>query len=61
VHGFHGHYWRLREAIADGPVAGARIEHARLTAMVRAYNSERGWSDDGYPQPGARGDLLVDD
>ena len=50
----------LSEPIPDGPVAGARIGHERLAAMVRAYNRERGWSDDGYPSPAARGDLLVD-
>jgi len=50
----------LREPIPDGPVAGARLDSERLAAMVRAYNRERGWSDDGYPSPLAKGALLVD-
>ena len=50
----------LSEPIPDGPVAGARIDHERLATMVRGYNRERGWSDDGYPSRAARGDLLVD-
>jgi aldehyde:ferredoxin oxidoreductase len=50
----------LREPISEGPVAGARIDRARLGAMIRAYNRERGWSDDGYPAAAGRGALLVD-
>ena len=50
----------LSEPIVEGPVAGARIDAKRLRSMIRAYNRERGWSDDGYPPEDARGDLLLD-
>lgn len=50
----------LSEPIVDGPVAGARLDGDRLASMVRAYNQERGWSDEGYPPPETMGDLLLD-
>jgi len=50
----------LSEPIVGGPVAGARLDRERLAAMVRAYNRERGWSDDGYPLATTRGDLYID-
>ena len=50
----------LNEPLPDGPVAGARLDRERLALMVRAYNRERGWSDDGHPPLDTRGDLLID-
>jgi aldehyde:ferredoxin oxidoreductase len=39
----------LTEAIPSGPVRGARLPRPRLEKMIRAYNLERGWTEDGYP------------
>ena len=50
----------LTEPLTDGPAAGARLDRERLARMVRAYNRERGWSDDGHPPLETRGDLLLD-
>jgi aldehyde:ferredoxin oxidoreductase len=39
----------LSEALASGPARGARLPRARLESMIRSYNLERGWSEDGFP------------
>jgi aldehyde:ferredoxin oxidoreductase len=39
----------LTEALESGPARGARLPRARLASMIRSYNLERGWSDDGFP------------
>jgi aldehyde:ferredoxin oxidoreductase len=39
----------LTEAIPSGPVRGARLPRPRLEKMIREYNLERGWTEDGYP------------
>jgi aldehyde:ferredoxin oxidoreductase len=39
----------LSEAIPSGPVRGARLPASRLAKMIRDYNLERGWTEDGYP------------
>lgn len=38
----------LTEPIASGPVAGATLPAARLAAMIRGYNLERGWAANGF-------------
>ena len=38
----------LTEAIPSGPVRGARLPQRRLEKMIRDYNLERGWTEDGY-------------
>ena len=42
----------LAEALATGPTRGARLPRARLASMIRSYNLERGWSEDGHPTEG---------
>ena len=41
----------LTEAIASGPVRGARLPRPRLEKMIRTYNLERGWAEDGFLPP----------
>jgi aldehyde:ferredoxin oxidoreductase len=50
----------LEEALPAGPVAGARLDRARLGEMVRSYYRARGWSDEGQLSASAVGDLLFD-
>jgi aldehyde:ferredoxin oxidoreductase len=37
------------EALQDGASAGASLSRAQLQTLITAYNRERGWSEDGYP------------
>lgn len=38
----------LTESIPSGPARGARLPRRRLEKMIRDYNLERGWTEDGY-------------
>lgn len=50
----------LQEAAVVGSGRTSRLPAERLTRMIRAYNQARGWTDDGYPQRDALGDLSID-
>jgi aldehyde:ferredoxin oxidoreductase len=39
----------FEEPIREGPARGARIPRERLARMIRSYNRERGWSEEGWP------------
>jgi aldehyde:ferredoxin oxidoreductase len=38
----------LSEPLPSGPTRGARLPRRRLAEMIRGYNREREWSEDGY-------------
>jgi len=39
----------LTSALSDGQSAGATLPRERLKRLIRAYNLQRGWSEEGYP------------
>ena len=48
----------LEEPIPDGPARGATLPEERLRRMIRSYNLERGWDDQGHV-PVARLEALA--
>jgi aldehyde:ferredoxin oxidoreductase len=49
----------LDEALATGPARGARLPRARLASMIRSYNLERGWSEEGRPTADGSASLFA--
>jgi aldehyde:ferredoxin oxidoreductase len=47
------------EGLQDGVSHGARLSRERLGAQIRAYNQQRGWTDDGWIPQRVLSDLHI--
>ena len=50
----------FREALDEGPSAGARLSRQQLGEMIRSYNRARGWSPDGFLDEATQSEIARD-
>ncbi|MCP4903395.1 MAG: hypothetical protein GY910_00295, partial [bacterium] len=50
----------FREALDEGPSAGAQLSRQQLGEMIRSYNRARGWSPDGFLDEATQSEIARD-